>query len=156
MTNRTVWSQTFLFSAWAGIVSAVLLAATAICWMVVPYKGLTVTPRPFAVDNHRVEQESLVRYTVRYCVDGTIPVPVTVNRELELQAADSTVFSVAPPISYEITERCEVRTLLIGIPSYLPPGKYHIHSMTELRVNPLRTIRQKFSSEEFQVVATTK
>jgi hypothetical protein len=62
------------------------------------------------------------------------------------------VFPDPPAASYIITTRCNDRRTFVAIPSFLPPGTYHIHARTHLYVNPLRKIVQEFQSEDFEVV----
>jgi hypothetical protein len=143
----------FLVLAWAAILTAVGGGALALFWLLWPYGGLAMTPAVFSVDKRAVGAGELVQYTVRYCVDSGLPIPIGVDRELELQSGDGVAYAIAPAMNYQIVNRCEVRRVFLGIPDYLPPGRYHVHANTTLQVNPLRAIRQKFESETFTVTA---
>jgi hypothetical protein len=72
---------------------------------------------------------------------------------MELQdGTGKTVLPIAPPISYLIEERCETRSMAFGIPTFAPTGTYHLHYITSLQVNPVRQVRQAFTSTEFEIV----
>lgn len=148
--------KVFYGFAWATIVAALLMIGTMTYWMTWPYSGLYNVRQPFPMTSTTVEQGSLGSYTVSYCVDERLPLPITVSRELELQRAGYQLFPLAPPISYVIEKRCETRKLVFGIPTYIPTGTYHIHYLTSLRVNPFREIQQTFVSEDFEIVESTK
>jgi hypothetical protein len=119
--------------------------------MVRPYRGLYDVVQPVRVITNPTEVSTLAAYQIHYCIDGALPLPIAISRELELQGPDGMVFPIAP-IGYLITERCETRTFAFGIPAYVPVGTYHIHFITSVRVNPVREIRQRFVSENFEIV----
>lgn len=147
----TPWNKLVYGLAWAVILSALLLIGGATYWVTYPYRGLYDVPQPIPIDQQVIRHGELLTYTVHYCVDESLPLPLRVTRELQLQGPDQMVFPIAPFIGYEIKERCETRRLAIGIPSFFPEGTYHVHFMTELEVNPLRTIRQSFQSTDFRI-----
>lgn len=149
------WNKVLYGAAWATLLAAIALILTITFWLVAPYRGLYNVPQPFVVTNGPVEVGQLVRYTVSYCVDERLPLPITVQRELELQGPDGLIFPLAPPIGYLIKERCETRPLSFGVPFYIPAGDYHIHYTTALQVNPFRQVNQSFQSAEFQIVPST-
>lgn len=154
--GRPQWVTAFVVAAWFGILASIGGGVLALYWMLRPYHGLTVAPHGMGIDKGTVEAGDLIRYSWSYCVDTALPVPITIDRELELQAGDGIIFAVSPPMSYQIEARCEARTVFLGIPSYLPAGMYHLHMHTTLRVNPLREIRQNFESEKFIVVVKAR
>jgi hypothetical protein len=143
-------------TAWAVILSALLLIAGATYWVTYPYRGLYDVPDPIQIDQPVIHHGELLTYTVHYCVDESLPLPLRVTRELQLQGPDEMIFPLAPFIGYQIQERCESRTLAIGVAAYFPEGTYHIHFTTELEVNPLRTIRQSFRSTDFRIERSHK
>ena len=142
----------FYGGAWLTIAAALFSILTVTYWSVAPYRGLYDVPQPFVVTTNPVEVGQLVSYTVRYCVDEKLPLPITVSREMELQGPGNLLFPLSPNINYQITQRCETRTLAFGIANYVPPGTYHVHYNTDLKVNPVREIQQQFISADFVVV----
>ena len=149
-------NKLFYGVAWVTIIAALASILTVTYWMVRPYTGLYNVPQPFVVTPTTVEVGHLVNYKVHYCVDESLPLPITVTRELELQGPNGMTFPLTPQIGYVITHRCEDRTLAFGVASFVPPGTYHIHYNTDLRVNPFRDIRQQFVSEDFVIVPEKK
>lgn len=152
----TLAQRAFYAASWAGILAGLILCLTLGFWKLYPYKGLTDVPQPFKIAQTTAPKGTLVTYTVSYCVDQALPLPLTVHRSLELQSLDPNAplgsLPIAPPIEYEITQRCETRDFFVGLPMYVPVGKYHIHTQTTLQVNPIRQIRQAWQTEDFEVV----
>jgi hypothetical protein len=144
--------------AWTTLALAMTAILTLTFWAVYPYQGLHDVKVPLPIERPVVETGSLQTYTVEYCVDERLPLPITVSRELEMQTDAGSIFPIAPPVTYLITQRCETRHMSFGIASYIPAGKYHLHYITGLQVNPIRVIRQSFVTEPFEVVekATTQ
>jgi hypothetical protein len=151
--------QRILYSAaWTAILATLLSLFVACWWMLAPHQGLVsqITP-PLQVKESVVQAGGVLQYTVHYCVDESLPLPITVDRVLELQPTNSeepVSWPVAPTIAYTITQRCETKTRLMGVPSFIPAGTYHIHSTTSLQVNPLRPVKQYWQSGDFLIVKT--
>jgi len=141
--------------AWAAIFFVIGVMLTAVWWTIAPHAGLVPnTNPPLIVAEQVTSPGSVLTYTVSYCVDESLPLPITVDRTLELQldGAEPVSWPVAPPIQYTIENRCETKTRLLGIPSFIIPGKYHIHSVSSLTVNPIRIIRQTWQSNDFRII----
>jgi hypothetical protein len=151
-TNKAV----FAF-AWAVILCGILSIGTVVYWTLAPYDGLVDVVTPNTVAHKVIEQGQLQTYTLSYCVDQALPLPLTMHRSIEIQGDAKDLpggsLAIAPPVVYEITERCETRKFSIGLGLFVPPGTYHIHTETALQVNPLREVHQAWVSEEFEVVA---
>ena len=149
------WNKVLYSFAWVTLAVAMTLILTVTFWLVAPYRGLYDVPQPFPMSSSNVEVGQLASYTVKYCVDESLPLPMTVQREMELQGANGAIFPLAPPIEYLIKDRCETRVLSFGVPFYMPLGEYHIHYTTSLKVNPFREVRQTFQSQNFTIVPST-
>ena len=149
-------TRLFYAVAWVGILTGLAVTLTLGYWKLAPYSGLTDVPQPFPIEQSVARKGQLVTYTMSYCVDASLPLPITVHRSLELQNGDPDAplgsLPIAPPIEYEITQRCETRDFFVGLPMYVPAGRYHIHTHTTLQVNPIRQIRQAWVSAEFDVL----
>lgn len=119
-------------------------------WLFVPAAGLKMKADPLVVLTKTVAPGDVLHYELNYCVEGPIPVPIRVTREMELQ--NHSFSFPLPMLGYTIMERCEKKVRLLEIPSFVPPGEYHIHLYTTLEINPLRTLKQSWISENFRVV----
>lgn len=144
-------SKVFLTGIWSAIISAIGMGLLGLFWLLWPYGGLNAT---LHVDTPQVQQGTLMSYTIKYCVDDAVPLPIIITREFELQSTQDNMltFAIAPPLSYVIQNRCESFTRVVGVPIYMPLGTYHIHSHSSLKVNPLRSIDQTFSSDTFRII----
>ena len=118
-------------------------------WLFSPYRGLTTYT--VALPTTRVVAGGLLRGEIHYCVDAGLPLPMRLDREIVLQ--NHAVAFPVPDIQYAITQRCESKSRILGIPDYAPPGIYYLSITTTVTVNPLRTIRQTWQSPSFEVVA---
>lgn len=136
-------SMTFLTAF--GLLSLILY------WLIRPYDGFT----KFEIisDAQPVVQGGLYQWSVNHCIDNSIPLPVTINREIELQN-HKTRFPL-PVISYIVSERCESYSRAAVIPEDTPPGTYHLHVHTSIKVNPFRTVDQEFTGNNFEIVLRT-
>lgn len=147
--------RAYYAAAWFGIAVGIIGFTTLGYWRVAPYNGLVNVKQPFPVAQEVVYKAQLITYTMSYCVEQEVPLPITVHRSIELQNInrDAPVGSlpIAPALEYEIMERCESRDFFIGIPMYVPAGVYHVHTQTSLQVNPVREIKQSWISENFSI-----
>jgi hypothetical protein len=132
-----------------GMGAAFVLLAIVGWWLLYPYQG--VSKWEFVFDTPVVQQGALFRWHVNYCVDGSTPLPVTIQRELELQ--NHTVIFPMPEVSHAIVKPCETKHRAMGVPEYAPPGVYRIVITTRLQVNPFRVVQQSWVSPPFTVVA---
>jgi hypothetical protein len=146
---HSILGRTLYSLGWAGIIAGLILAVwmwLALFW---PHRGLTEWR--FTLETPVVVRGELLRWHIRYCVDTAVPIPSRVSRELELQDQDGVTFPLVD-LDYTILSRCETKFRAVGIPTYAPPGRYHLHLTTNLEVNQLRTIRQVWISPVFEVV----
>jgi hypothetical protein len=150
--RQTVWNRTWL----ALTTLAAALAASLLClfayWLFWPYEGLT----RYSVEltNPVVSQGELLYGEIDYCVDANVPLPMRIDREIVLQ--NHIIAFPVTDLQYAITERCEHKGRVLGIPDYAPAGTYHLAITTTVTVNPLRTIRQSWVSQPFVVKAKAK
>ena len=139
-------------AAWVVLVTAFAFMTLCTYWLVAPYRGLYDVAQPFPVVQTEFYQNELAAYTVSYCVDEMLPLPITIHRELVMLGPVMGVsFTIAPPSVYVIQQRCETRTMAFGIPAYVPTGSYHLQWVAALQVNPLRQVKQSFVTETFSV-----
>lgn len=131
-----------------GMVAAFALLALVAWWLFYPYRGLSVYH--FDMLTPQVRAGELLHYQVSYCLDATTPMPARVDREMVLQ--NHVVSFPIPDIGYMIQQPCESKTRVIGIPTYAPPGIYHLEISTTMEPNPLRTVRQSWRSPTFEVI----
>jgi hypothetical protein len=134
-----------------GIGSAVTVLVWALVCLLRPYTGLVRVVGPDVDEPNIVRSGEMLAYKVSYCVDDALPIPLEAHRELEF-IADGTLSYIAPPIAYTIRQRCESRHILVGIPVFIPLGKYRLRTHTVLRVNFFRSVYQDWVSEPFEVV----
>jgi hypothetical protein len=152
--NRIDHSRWFIGAAWAVIASAMVLICMVTFWLVYPYPGLTSDAQRPEVRTPIVAQGEVLRYDVSYCYEGSLPVYISVFRELRKVENDQEViiFPISSSIRYQITERCETRNIAFPIPVGQPPGTYRIYYVSDLEVNPFRTIQQSWKSSDFEIV----
>lgn len=148
-------SRVLYSAAWLVIGSVLLMLMITLYWLIWPYAGIEASPDPFTIEQTDVQSGDVISYTVQYCIDDRLPLPMTISRELELQPAANTDVTISFPVThtieYTMTQRCETRRFFIGIPAFVPGGKYHIHSYSQLHVNPIRVIRQLWASRDFNI-----
>ena len=129
------------------LVCAVAMLSIQTFWLKWPYAGimsLTATsgPGPF-------KSGGLYRWTIKYCVADSTPLPVALDRELEL-VNHHTRFAL-PVVSYSITHRCETIERATVLPTDTPAGVYHLIIHTRLSVNPLRDVAQEWQGDDFLI-----
>lgn len=111
-----------------------------------PVTPLTMK-QPLAVITKQVKAGNDFIYRADYCryIDG----PAYVYRTIA--STDSTNFYPIAPVTSVTKLGCDVATIHIATPKGLTPGHYVMRGVAEFRVNPLRTEKYSFVSEEFQV-----
>lgn len=137
--------------AWVTLLIATGLVILSAYWMVCPNQGFIIENLPFTIEKGVVAQGELQTYHVHYCVQGTLPMYVNVDRGLT-NTETELLFPLPSTIGHQVKVRCEEQSVAIGIPIYLPPGRYRLTIGTQLQVNPLRTVHQEWTTEEFTVV----
>jgi len=147
--RNSLWRRIFLglttFSAGlAGIVLCIICY-----WLFWPYQGLTSYHA--TILSPVVVSGGLLHGEIEYCVESGVPLPIRIDRDIIL--ANHTISFPMTDLQYTITQRCERKVRMLGIPTYAPPGTYKMAVTTAIEVNPLRTIRQTWESPSFEVVA---
>lgn len=144
--------EVFLGIGWATVIWGLLTVAAATWWMLYPYKGLAfrepelpISPVTFVRGT-----DKYVRYTLSYCVDRGLNLPLEIQRELSIESGDS-VLPIAPPMEYFVRERCETRNMLLAVPEGVDPGLYRIVVHTKLQVNPIRAVFQSVKTQPFTI-----
>lgn len=130
----------------AGLVLTVafLFMAVLLKWLAFPGPGFSLTRIDVPPS---VRAGDLMSYRVSYCQPAA-GADVLVMRELIDHGNDLNL----PGLIYTTgSAPCETRERAVGIPSYTPPGQYRLKVTTDLRVNPLRAIRQEWLSAPFHV-----
>jgi hypothetical protein len=140
--------QKILQRASLGIIA---LAAGLMIWfywtIFAPIKVVEVSNQPVPVSEKIVKAGSSITYTLDYC--KTIPLPAEVFRQL--------VDTVTIPLE-EYTSNAEtgchtgMQSLPSTIPSYVPPGDYHIQVHYVFHPYPWRIVEYSFETETFKVV----
>lgn len=132
-----------------GMACAFTFLGVAAFWLFYPYQGMLSYHATLTTPV--VKQGGLLYGEISYCVDGAVPLPMRLDREIVLQ--NHRVSFPVVDLQYVITNRCEQKGRILGIPDYAPPGVYHLAITTSLQVNPLRVVRQTWTTGEFTVVA---
>jgi hypothetical protein len=155
----SILKRLFHAIAWLTIFLSIGACLTGLWWQLGPHHGIVAqTKPPLHVNQSIVLPGTLLSYTVKYCVDESLPLPITIDQMLELQSDEGNpiIWPIAPQVSYIITQRCETKTQFIGVPSFVPGGRYHLHAVTSLPVNPIRTIKQTWQSNDFTILSDVK
>jgi hypothetical protein len=136
---------------------ALFLLLLAGYWLFWPSQGFTKVDIEFVDrDGHVVKDVPFVRpgeeiaYQVSYCVDESVPIPVTVRRAIELQ--NHVVTYGLSEIAYQVTSPCESVIRILTIPAMVRPGEYRIRVYTDIQGSPIRRIYQSWASPVFRVL----
>lgn len=144
----SLFDRIFRSVVMVGLVVAFLFVGVIGYWLFWPFEGLTSYT---ATIKSPVVQGGLLTGTIRYCVGATVPLPIRIDRDVVLQ--NHVVSFPMSEIEYTITQRCEDKHRMMPIPSGTPPGTYRMIITTSVQVNPLRVVRQTWSTPTFEVVA---
>lgn len=148
---KTVLSRRELWMSWGslGVLSTALGLVLWVVWLlVIPYPAVS----SFTIKSLTpiVKAGELYKWQVNYCVEGA-PTSLTIGRELEEQSGNRTRYPL-PTIESRVMQRCEQMSRTVLLPDELPPGQYHLHITTTVRVNPLRTVQQTFIGDTIEVI----
>lgn len=114
-------------------------------WLIFPLK-VNTTQSPVIVDKQVYRPGDRITYTLSYCKYKNMP--GTVYRSLV--NSTRTTFTA---ISGSLPTGCHmIRVSDLVIPDYTDDGLYHIEGYTEYKVNPIRTIKSSWQTEEFMIV----
>jgi len=152
MKSNRHWEPTVLErlayrTAGAILAVAIVFMLRLLVWLSFPGAGffevVIVTPPT-------VTAGTLLRYQVNYC-HSLNQTQVMVYRELELEDHGTNI--PLPGLAYSTEQNCETVDRAVGIPSFTPPGPYHLKITTEIQVNPLRRVRQEWRTDPFRVLS---
>lgn len=116
-------------------------------WSFTGQDALTVNANPIKVTNKVVSKKEPIHLVADFCKHTSAPGRVTrsiVSERTEIFAPDS----------YEVLGKgCYADyDIFVPIPPQAVPGKYKVHYRVFYQTNPLHTILEEFSSEEFEIV----
>jgi hypothetical protein len=143
------WERLLYAIGALGIALGIGIGLWAIGAMIWPYHGL-IEGR-LTVKQPTVKADDTLTYKFAYCVDLSLPVPLDAQRELILES-DQAVTYLSPPVNYTIEQRCESRLIRVGIPGYVPPGRYRLRKHTVVHPNAFQDVAQSWTSNTFEVV----
>ena len=122
------------------------LTLTGAYWWLRPYHVITSTSRRLVVSTPVVAQGGMLHYGAYVC--RSTDLTATVARTF----VDGVRYPTSPVASVYYPVGCAQTHVAIPVPE-LPPGMYHIETEAAYEVNPIRTIREKWVSDNFIVVA---
>lgn len=134
------------------VVGAVTLWTLALCalityWLAAPYKVLDhFSSNPRKVLTQVVHVGDMVIFQTPSC--KLLDVPGTVSRRF----VDGVVYQT-PSVPTSAGQKCNGS--LVNIPVHvpnIPPGVYHLEAELRYKVNPLREVVYRFSTENFRVI----
>lgn len=121
--------------------------AFVLYWTFTGNDVLTINNEPVPVKPKVAKSEEVVNIEVNFCKHSNAPGIVTrklVSKQTEL---------LAPTTEDKLGPICVPNAIVpIPIPPQTPVGTYKVVYEIEYRPNPLKTVVETFSSEEFQVV----
>lgn len=148
MNREAKWLVGLVVSMFVG---CVILASIVLILLFRDAGHLILRENPVKVLTPIVTPGSLMRYRISYCVDGRVPLPASVSRELNIETAEGETYQLAS-FQYVIRSQCESFIRPLYIPDYVPPGRYHLHLYTVLRANAFSRTAETFETEPFTVV----
>lgn len=142
-------NKVFYALAWFTILSAIGLMLLVSFWYLYPYKIITFIEAKFPIVTKEVNQGGFLKYVVNYCKYTDVR-PI-VSRSF----VNGIVFTTPLTLTSRQTG-CNKMTVGVKVPEELPRGIYHIEMTYQYKVNPLREITLKHSSDTFEVLESTK
>lgn len=141
MTGRliNIANAATLAVAWA-------MTLTVAYWWLTPYKIITSESRRMVVDTKVVTQGGLLQYGAYVCRSSDLR--GTVARTF----VDGVRYPTTPVLSVHYPVGCMNTRVAIHVPE-VPPGVYHLETEAAYEVNPIRTIRYHWISDDFVIVA---
>jgi len=138
-------SKKLLISTWIIIITAFLLMALIIFWLLFPYKVTEFKTQPFPIQNKVVRSGDHVLYEVDYCKNMSLS--ARISRSFE----DGLIYT-APDIDNDAGAGCHKKLISVYVPRALPPGIYNIKNTYIYQVNPIRTVEATAITEKFEVI----
>lgn len=140
----TLWLNRILL---AMLVMAICFMAVAAFWLLWPYDVVRFEREPLPLERTTLRAGDAIVY---HAVFDKL---MDVNGVASIQLIDHTVTfypaesRAGPPGHYDMWGRSYV------LPAYVPPGQgYYLQFAVEYRVNPVRTIIERYRTEAFAVV----
>ena len=123
----------FYISAWAGILSAILMVLVLGFWMVYPYQVLKFNIAPSAISQDSYKRGTPITYIADYCKYVDVPAEITV------QFIDGIVFTLPAHAGSFTDVGCGKKVVQLIIPATLPAGEYKISVTHKYQLNPIRS-----------------
>jgi uncharacterized membrane protein len=142
-------NKIFYLLSWVGIISAIILLLTSGFWLLYPYKIVTFKTPTYPIVNKIVKQGDFIKYVSDYC--KLLDVKPTISRSF----VNGIIFTT--PMT--VTNRdmgCNKLIVAVEVPKELPIGIYHLETNYKYKINPLREIVIKHSSDTFEVKESTQ
>ena len=118
---------------------------TLLFWYSYPYKPLVINHQPFHISTREVKQGGLLIYEIDYCKNtDTVS---TVSRSF----VNGLLFTM-PIVEGSNKRGCGVNNVFLQLPPDLPAGDYVLEINYTYRMNPIKDVSVKVSSEHFTVV----
>jgi hypothetical protein len=141
-------NKIFYYISWITILSALGLMFLAGYWLLYPYKIISFKNKTYPIVNKTVKQGEFIKYIADYC--KYIDVKPTISRSF----VNGLIFST-PMIVTNRDLGCKKMIVAVVVPQELPVGIYHLETNYKYKVNPLREITIKVSSDQFEVKEST-
>ncbi len=114
-------------------------------WTLSPYPVLTEADTVSRIVNPQVMPGDYVQYVAHYCKHFDLT--ETISREL----LDGFVLSL-PTVTSNRPLGCHYEVFAVQIPEQARPGKYKLGLTIEYHPNPMRWVRYKYDTPEFEVM----
>lgn len=135
------WMRTYLYGTMILVFGIMCVRAY---WQLRPYHILVENDSYLRVEAPVVRQGELLYYTRRWC-KATDAYVALVTRVF----VDGVQY-VMPTTAVRYPSGCAPSLESVRIPT-IPPGRYHLVSNVDFRVNPLRIVHYEFESATFEV-----
>jgi len=135
----------FHWSGYISIVLAFIILVGAAYYMYYPFKTLDVISGN-KILTLEVEAGEYVKWEFVYCKYAEKA--ATINKHL----VNDIIISI-PPIKTNIDTGCGNVTASLRVPKFAQPGEYHVKTVFEYEMNPLRTIIVQYETDKFNVIS---
>jgi hypothetical protein len=128
-----------------GIIAVAL--AVVMYWSLTGRDALDVKNTPLPVKPVVVKSEETVYLTVHVCKK------TTANGRVSRRFVSNRTELLSPTVNEGLGQGCyENLEVPVPIPPQTPPGRYRINYRVTYRTNPMHTVVEDFSSDEFEVI----
>lgn len=128
------------------IIIALLFSVVVFYWLLFPYRVIEFNVLPHVIENKQVKSGEYLIYEVDYCKFTKI-VPI-----ISKYFVDGLLYSTPETLATVKGVGCGKNRVQVYVPKALPLGKYRMETIYRYKVNPLRTIDVKTTTEDFEVV----